>query len=215
MALKFGIARGRDGRFRLLLGTAVVFVLLMGWAAQPRSAWAASLTQDDPQQNAASAQDTAKEEKPPAKKDADKKSDEASTADEALSLPEGGIDLDDDEQRQALIEMIKAAVAAKQKEVAQTPTRETLEPVATTQPGSRAAARSRRSAATAKDKDCGPTVRGPAVDLTPPPPEKSQPKFVCKKSKVVTEVWQLEVAKFEFEIVNEGEAPLAIKLSGG
>jgi hypothetical protein len=63
-------------------------------------------------------------------------------------------------------------------------------------------------------KGCGGKDGG--VDLTPPPEDQPQPKFVCKELEVSAEpVWQGGKAQFEFVIANEGEAPLAILLKGG
>ena len=62
---------------------------------------------------------------------------------------------------------------------------------------------------------CGATG-GPPIDLTPPPLDQPQPKFVCDQKKVVAEsVWQGKTAEFAFKIANEGEAPLAIRIKPG
>lgn len=73
-----------------------------------------------------------------------------------------------------------------------------------------------KPAAAKNDKGCGPTETGAVVNLTPPPLDAPQPKYVCKEPKLVSEgVWQGETAEFTFKIANEGEGPLAIRLRGG
>ncbi len=73
-----------------------------------------------------------------------------------------------------------------------------------------------KPAAAKNDKGCGPTETGAVVNLTPPPLDAPQPKYVCKEPKLVSEgVWQGETAEFTFQIANEGEGPLAIRLRGG
>jgi hypothetical protein len=54
---------------------------------------------------------------------------------------------------------------------------------------------------------------GPTVDLTPPPPDKPQPKLECKQRKVVAQdVWKGKSAEFNFTLTNAGEGPLAIRI---
>lgn len=73
-----------------------------------------------------------------------------------------------------------------------------------------------KPAAAKNDKGCGPTETGAVVNLTPPTLDLPQPKYVCKEPKLVSEgVWQGETAEFTFQIANEGEGPLAIRLRGG
>jgi hypothetical protein len=62
---------------------------------------------------------------------------------------------------------------------------------------------------------CGPSGP-PTVDLTPLPPDQPQPKLVVKEAKVKgADVWAGKSATWTFELVNEGQAPLAIRLTGG
>jgi hypothetical protein len=54
------------------------------------------------------------------------------------------------------------------------------------------------------------------VDLTPPPPDQPQPKLVVRNTKVRgADVWAGKPAVFRFDLANEGQAPLAIRLTGG
>ena len=62
---------------------------------------------------------------------------------------------------------------------------------------------------------CGATGE-PLVDVTPPPPDQPQPKLVVKQLKVKSDdVWTAKQATFVWELSNEGEGPLAIRLRGG
>lgn len=49
--------------------------------------------------------------------------------------------------------------------------------------------------------------------LQPPPEGQPQPKYVCEQPRITREdVWKGEQAKFTFDIVNRGDAPLQIRL---
>jgi hypothetical protein len=64
----------------------------------------------------------------------------------------------------------------------------------------------------AKKEGCG-APDDQKTELTPPPPDQPQPKFVCAQTKVIAEpVWQGKTAEFSFAIRNEGQAPLAIRV---
>lgn len=66
-----------------------------------------------------------------------------------------------------------------------------------------------------KEKGCG-SKGGPKGALTPPPPDAPQPKFACAtKKSVIENIWRGEKANFEWEIKNEGEGPLQIRIRKG
>lgn len=147
-----------------------------------------------------------------------------------------------DAQREALVQMIQAAIKA-QIEASQqdgpaerpaprhAPARpgEPSEPATPAEsdtaaaqarpPGAAEPARStaaEKSPAAKSDKGCGPTETSHTVDLTPPRLDEPQPKFVCQETKLVSAgVWQGETAEFTFQLANEGEGPLNIRLRGG
>ena len=145
-------------------------------------------------------------------------------------------------QREALVQMIQAAIAAQIQASEQearpeqpAPRQAPAQPATPAQPA--APAESEAAAAQApppgagvparstgaelsptaqSDKGCGPTERGHVVDLTPPRLDEPQPKFVCRETKLVSAgVWQGETAEFTFQLANEGEGPLNIRLRGG
>lgn len=138
-----------------------------------------------------------------------------------------------DEEREALAEMIRAAVVAGQKEHAQDPAQPAAQPAAakapqaqaapakaadsTAKPASPAAATVAQAgtAEAPKKEGCGATTGDP-IDLTPPPTDQPQPKFACATRKVVSEgTWGGKSADFTFTIGNDGQAPLAVRLKGG
>jgi hypothetical protein len=113
-----------------------------------------------------------------------------------------------EQEQDALARAIRAAAEAGQKQqpaAGQLPRGAPVPavgPGATTQPVTQPA----------QAKGCGGTS-GPAVDLTPPPPDQPQPKFACPQLKVVSEnVWQNQPVEFKFTITNEGLGPLAIRI---
>lgn len=122
-----------------------------------------------------------------------------------------------DADREALEKLILEQVKAMQQSSgAQTPP----VPPAPPQTGSQAPAHATSQPApgsqpAASKPGCGPSGP-PTVDLTPPPPDQPQPKLVVKQTKVkVADVWAGKSAVWSFELANEGEAPLAIRLQGG
>lgn len=140
--------------------------------------------------------------------------------------PEDGKPMSDAD-REALAEMIRAAVTAAQKEKAEqapaAPTAATRpSPVASKKqaapPSSAPAVMGPNPPAEGEDKKagCGPTVPSQPVDLTPPPEDQPQPKFAVKEKQITSDgVWQGKAAEFKFAISNEGQAPLAIRLKKG
>lgn len=73
-----------------------------------------------------------------------------------------------------------------------------------------------RAQANAGASDCAKGAQAANVDLTPPPPDAPQPKWLCPQPEVEIEsVWRGEQANFTFEVTNGGEAPLNIRLKGG
>ena len=61
---------------------------------------------------------------------------------------------------------------------------------------------------------CG--KKGSKLDLTPPPEDQPQPKFVCAQPTVTVDpVWQGVPVKSEFVVSNGGAGPLHINLRGG
>lgn len=117
-------------------------------------------------------------------------------------------------EQEALAQMILAQATAIQKANAEKASqqlapqvKEPLKPEPATQPAP-------GSQPTAKP-GCGATGEG-QVDLTPPAPDQPQPKLVVKEPKVkVDKLWAGQQAVFKFEVANEGEGPLAIRLRGG
>lgn len=70
-----------------------------------------------------------------------------------------------------------------------------------------------RNPATAKQGGCGDKSRTPTPKPSPTGPH---PRWVCKQPKITAEpVWAGEKVDFVFEIANQGEADLHIKLKGG
>ena len=152
----------------------------------------------------------------------------APAADQPVTFtpPEDGKPMSDAD-REALAEMIRAAVTAAQKEKAeQAPAAPTVAtrpaPVASKKqvapPSSAPAVMGPNPPAEGEDKKagCGPTVPSQPVDLTPPPEDQPQPKFAVKEKKITSDgVWQGKAAEFKFAISNEGQAPLAIRLKKG
>ncbi|MFH1746869.1 MAG: hypothetical protein ABIG44_07460 [Planctomycetota bacterium] len=64
-------------------------------------------------------------------------------------------------------------------------------------------------------KGCG-TTGGDQVDLTPPSPDKPQPKWACDQPLVEIEpVWSGAAAVFVFKVRNNGEGVLNFSLKGG
>jgi hypothetical protein len=161
-----------------------------------------------------------------------KDGDEKSPAGQAGAKPaaEFGPDtkVSTDEDREALAKLILAqAIAAQKDNEAQQPQKPTApEPAA--KPSEKPAAslnaqqkEPQKPAATqpanqpAAKPGCGATSDNP-VDLTPPPPDQPQPKLVVKEAKVKADsVWAGKQATFKFDLTNEGEGPLAIRLRGG
>jgi hypothetical protein len=143
----------------------------------------------------------------------------APAADQPVTFtpPEDGKPMSDAD-REALAEMIRAAVTAAQKEKAE----QTPAPGASTTPGAppspAPAGMGPNPPADGEDKTAGggPTVPSQPVDLTPPPEDQPQPKFAVKEKKITSDgVWQGKAAEFKFAISNEGQAPLAIRLKKG
>jgi len=55
-----------------------------------------------------------------------------------------------------------------------------------------------------------------SINLTPPPPDQPQPKFVCENETLeIGPVWRGQPAKFVFKIKNEGEGVLNILAKRG
>lgn len=72
----------------------------------------------------------------------------------------------------------------------------------------------RGQAATTSTSGCGPGESG--LDFTPPPAGQPQPKFVCAEPLHTLEpLWAGGTAVFAYQIRNEGEAQLNIRLTGG
>ncbi len=130
----------------------------------------------------------------------------------------------DPAEREALIEAIKAQAKAKKAAQAQARERQLAAGANTGQepppagqvgppaPGARPAGPGKVPGK--KEAGCG--KKGSGLDLTPPPPDKPQPKFACKSLGVTAEpVWQGQRVEFKFEIGNEGEGPLHIHVKGG
>jgi len=112
-----------------------------------------------------------------------------------------------DAERDALEEMIRAAVQAGQTKVIEEGAKDQAAPAATP---------AAQPAGEGKEAGCAGGTTIQKVDLTPPPPDQPQPKFVCKEPKVKLDgVWQGKPAEFKFHIGNDGQAPLAIRLKGG
>jgi len=125
-------------------------------------------------------------------------------------------------ERQKLVELIQAAIQAQiEANAQQSPTPEPSKPTppapAPAQEARAAQTPTSQAVAQAQNKGCGgPTEPGPTLDLTPAPLDAPQPKYVCKEpSKTNKSAWVGQSAEFEFEIANEGAAPLAIRLKGG
>lgn len=82
------------------------------------------------------------------------------------------------------------------------PAEATTQPAPASQPG-------------AAKSGCGPSLP-PTVDITPLPLDQPQPKLVVKQAKVKAEnVWAGKPVTWSFELANQGEGPLAIRLIGG
>jgi translation initiation factor IF-2 len=170
-----------------------------------------------------------KPEKPPAEESEAAKTakegraDATATSLEPAQLQEQYGAIATDAEREALAEMIRTAALAAQKQAAEQrpsppagaaaqrpPAGSDVTGAKTpaTQPGA-------EGAAAKHEGGCGGSSSQP-VDLTPPPPDQPQPKFACKETKVTAEpVWKGQTAEFAFEIGNEGQVPLAIRLKGG
>ena len=144
--------------------------------------------------------------------------------------PEFGPDLkvSTEEDREALAQLILAQAMAAQKAKADEPPEKPAavdkaakqpEPpkpgvAAEPTPVAQATATQPANHAVAAKPGCGPN--GEPVDLTPPAPDQPQPKLVVKETKVKAEnVWAGKPAVFTFDLANEGEGPLAIRLRGG
>ena len=136
-------------------------------------------------------------------------------------------------ERDELAEKIKAAVIAGQKEQADKPA-STPKPAAPParpkpptppSPADRGPPQQKPAAdkpagdasadAQKKDGGCG-AAGAQTVDLTPPAEGQPQPKLAVKEKKVTSEgIWQGKAADFTFELTNEGEGPLAIRIKKG
>ncbi len=82
------------------------------------------------------------------------------------------------------------------------------QPAVTTQPSGAGAEKG------ADKAGCG--KKGSKQDLTPPPLDQPQPKFVCAQATATVDpVWQGLPIKFEYVISNGGEGPLRIELRAG
>ena len=141
---------------------------------------------------------------------------------------------DSDQEREALIQMIRARAEAAKRDAkdadrpriikpttrpaGQIPTVQARPGVMTLrpqsgQPGAAADAQKKPGEKANEGADCHATS---SLDLTPPAEDQPQPKFICTKTKDTAEpVWQGAKVVFKFEIANGGEAPLNIRLKGG
>lgn len=62
-------------------------------------------------------------------------------------------------------------------------------------------------------KDFGKGKGG--IDLTPPPPDAPQPKWICKQAQIEhPPLWRGAPARFTFEITNGGAGPLNLRMKG-
>jgi hypothetical protein len=104
------------------------------------------------------------------------------------------------------------------------PAKETASPPAAKKPTTVELVRQPERSAKAKPATSAPAAKKSggcgdkdAQKATPTPsPTGPQPHFVCKQSKIEAEpVWQGTDAVFVFEIANEGEGKLDIKIKGG
>jgi hypothetical protein len=109
-----------------------------------------------------------------------------------------------DQERDALAAMIRAAAEEGQKRQAAEPPKPKIEVKATVQPAAEHGA--------AKKEGCG-AGGATAIDLTPPPLDKPQPKAEFKQQKIIArDVWRGKTAEFNFTLTNAGEGPLAIRI---
>jgi hypothetical protein len=148
------------------------------------------------------------------------------TADGLPITPEN-LKVDTEADRDKLAKMIMEAVLAEQKargqESGQTPaTRpvpvqpgKAVRPSAAQTPSPVAGGAATSAPAEAGKAGCG-SSGGTLVDLTPPPPDQPQPKFVVNQMKCEAKpVWRGTPLEFSFEVTNAGEAPLAVRMKGG
>jgi len=137
--------------------------------------------------------------------------------------PAGGQQDEAEALRQLILKKIAEANAAKGQQTTQPadsprpptpparprPLRPTVESAAT-QPGAETQPKAQTQPAEAA-KGCG--SGDSSVDLTPPPPDQPQPRWVCESETVdIGDVWRNQPAVFVFKIRNEGEGVLNINI---
>lgn len=132
--------------------------------------------------------------------------------------PEGGGNPTAEELTRQIEELVRQAQAQAQAGEQQQPKPKPKPP--TVQPQKPAAGQAQTPSPipapqAASSKGCGGSMSG-KVDLTPPPADQPQPRYVCDEPEVeAPPSWGGGTAEFVFKIRNEGEGALNIRVKGG